>query len=50
MLPAETRLYVPQVLATLVIRENVPLGKFLQDHGNTNAIPSVTFPAPKSRS
>ncbi|MDR1010549.1 MAG: lytic transglycosylase domain-containing protein, partial [Opitutaceae bacterium] len=33
MLPAETRLYVPQVLATLVIRENVPLGKFLQDHG-----------------
>jgi membrane-bound lytic murein transglycosylase D len=48
-LPAETRLYVPQVLATLVIRENVPLGKFLRGHGGTNAIPVVTFPAPKSR-
>lgn len=44
-LPAETRLYVPQVLATLVIRENVPLGKFAPDA--MPAIPVVFFPPPK---
>ncbi len=40
-LPAETRLYVPQVLATLVIRENVPLEKFVRA---TAPIPKVSLP------
>ncbi|MDF9826925.1 membrane-bound lytic murein transglycosylase D [Ereboglobus sp. PH5-10] len=40
-LPAETRLYVPQVLATLVIRENVPLEKFVDD---LPPIPAIKFP------
>lgn len=46
-LPAETRLYVPQVLATLVVRENVPLEKFVPSA--RPAVPAVVFPPPKSR-
>lgn len=45
-LPAETRLYVPQVLATLVIRENAPLERFVRPSA---PMPKITLPPAKKK-
>ncbi len=39
-LPAETRLYVPKVLATITVRENIPLSRFAP----TPAAPGIVRP------
>ncbi|OAM91935.1 lytic transglycosylase domain-containing protein [Termitidicoccus mucosus] len=43
-LPAETRLYVPKVLATITVRENVPLSRFAPTV--LPASPNIVYPPP----